>query len=310
MISAKHNHPQRHIFTVLITAEDRPPSEADIIVILGKTGAGKSSLANTTFGEDVFRVYDSSNSGTRECKAVTNTINGRNITLIDTPGLFDTNRSEEEMKPAILECLMECAPGPHAFLIVLKVEKFTEQEKAVIDKISEYFEEKLFRYSTVLFTHGDQLSEGDTIKEFVYQNELMRDLVKKCGDRCHVIDNKYWKNSQQDEYRSNKFQVKELLNTIEKMVENNKGYYTNKMLQAVESEIQKEEESIRRSSANMTQEEIRKQAQINVFSKRVDKAPQRWIQHFLGLASLNSHTFCKRLPSILWLVFSVHPWQS
>uniref|UniRef100_A0A3Q3ID88 AIG1-type G domain-containing protein n=1 Tax=Monopterus albus TaxID=43700 RepID=A0A3Q3ID88_MONAL len=205
----------------------------DEIVILGKTGAGKSSLANTTFGEDVFRVYDSSNSGTRECKAVTNTINGRNITLIDTPGLFDTNRSEEEMKPAILKCLMECAPGPHAFLIVLKVEKFTEQEKAVIDKISKHFGEKVFRYSTIVFTHGDQLSDGKTIKDFVYQNELMRDLVKKCGDRCHVIDNKYWKDKPQGEYRSNKFQVAQLLNTIDKMVENNGGYYTNEMLQRV-----------------------------------------------------------------------------
>uniref|UniRef100_A0A3Q3J3C3 AIG1-type G domain-containing protein n=1 Tax=Monopterus albus TaxID=43700 RepID=A0A3Q3J3C3_MONAL len=229
------------------------------IVILGKTGAGKSSLANTTFGEDVFNVCASSNSGTSQCKAETKPVKGRNITLIDTPGLFDTNRSEEEMKPAILKCLMECAPGPHAFLIVLKVEKFTEQEKAVIDKISEYFEEKLFRYSTVLFTHGDQLSDGKTIKDFVYQNELMRDLVKKCGDRCH------------GEYRSNQLQVAELLNTIDKMVENNGGCYTNEVLQAVEEKIQQEEENIRQSSPNMTKGEIREQAKVSVFRRMLSK---------------------------------------
>nr|XP_020444894.1 GTPase IMAP family member 7-like [Monopterus albus] len=253
------------------------------IVILGKTGAGKSSLANTTFGEDVFRVYDSSNSGTRECKAVTNTINGRNITLIDTPGLFDTNRSEEEMKPAILKCLMECAPGPHAFLIVLKVEKFTEQEKAVIDKISKHFGEKVFRYSTIVFTHGDQLSDGKTIKDFVYQNELMRDLVKKCGDRCHVIDNKYWKDKPQGEYRSNKFQVAQLLNTIDKMVENNGGYYTNEMLQRVKEIKQQEGENIRQSSPNMTKEEIREQAKVSVFRRMWSKVGNIGVSFLGGL---------------------------
>nr|XP_020444314.1 GTPase IMAP family member 7-like [Monopterus albus] len=254
------------------------------VVLLGKSGTGKTSLANTIFGETTFNINHSPKSGPSTCQARTNSVNGRSITLIDTPGSCHRDRSEDEVRPELMSCITECAPGPHAFLIVLKVERFTEQEQAFITQMVEDFSEDALAYAAVVFTHGDQLPEGMKIEEFVGQNEGLTNILNKCGGRCHVIDNKYWKNSQQDEYRSNKFQVKELLNTIEKMVENNKGYYTNKMLQAVESEIQKEEESIRRSSANMTQEEIRKQAQINVFSKRVDKAPQRWIQHFLGLA--------------------------
>ncbi|TDG99645.1 hypothetical protein EPR50_G00195870 [Perca flavescens] len=168
------------------------------------------------------------------------------------------------MKPEIMRCITECAPGPHAFLIVIKVEKFTEHEQAVITKIKNYFSDEVFTYATVLFTHGDQLSEGQKIKDCVRENKPMSDLVKKCGDRCHVIDNKYWKNNQQDEYRSNQFQVKELLNTIDKIVEANQGScYTNEMLQAVEEVIQKEEEAIRRSSGNMSEEEIREQARLD-----------------------------------------------
>ncbi|XP_026208164.1 GTPase IMAP family member 7 [Anabas testudineus] len=236
------------------------------IVILGKTGAGKSSLANTLFGEEVFTIDHTQNSETRECQAETKSVNGRNITLIDTPGLFDTDRPEEEMKAEIVRCITECAPGPHAFLIVLKVEKFTVHEKAVITKISEYFSEEVFKYATVLFTHGNQLPEGQTIKDFVSQNKLMSDLVMKCGGRCHIFDNKYW--NQVDTYRSNQFQVEDLLKTIDKMVmENNGGCYTNELLQVVQAKIQQEEENIRQSAGNMSEEEITQWAKNNVFEE-------------------------------------------
>ncbi len=185
--------------------------------------------------------------------------------MIDTPGFFDVNRSEEDMKPEIVRCITECAPGPHAFLIVLKVEKFTEHERAVVTKICEYFSEDALKYAVIVFTHGDQLPKGMKIEEFVSQNENLSDLVKKCGGRCHVFDNKYWKNKMQTNYRSNQLQVEDLLKTIDKMVMGNNGdYYNNEMLQVVEKEIQKEEEQIRKSSGNVPVTEIRKQAKTRV----------------------------------------------
>ncbi|KAM8746528.1 GTPase IMAP family member 8-like [Acanthopagrus schlegelii] len=258
------------------------------IAVFGKTGAGKSSLANTIFGEDAFRIYHKFKSGTRECQLETRSVSGRSITLVDTPGLFDTDRPEEEMKPEIVSCITECAPGPHAFLIVLKVEKFTEQEQAVINTIQEYFSEEAFKYATVLFTHGDQLPEGETIDKLVSENKPLDDLVKKCGGRCHVIDNKYWKNAPKHEYRSNQFQVEELLKTLGKMVtENNAGCYTNEMLQKVEEKIQQEEENIRQSPGNMTEVEIRKKAKSRVFdwllSALADVGTGPLLRTFLGV---------------------------
>ncbi|XP_059211569.1 GTPase IMAP family member 8-like [Centropristis striata] len=243
------------------------------IVLLGKSGVGKSSLANTIFGEAIFKINKLNDLDTHCSPAETKSVNGRSITLIDTPGFFDPGRSEEELKPEIVRCSTECAPGPHAFLIVLKVEKFTEHEKAVITQMCEYFSEDALKYAVIVFTHGDQLPEGMKMEEYVQQSEGLSDLVKKCGGRCHVVDNKYWKTDTEDDYRSNQFQVEELLNTIDKIVmENNGDYYTDEKLQEVEREIQKEEERIRRSSGNMSQEEVRKQAKSNVFKKQVDNA--------------------------------------
>ncbi|XP_034412933.1 GTPase IMAP family member 7-like isoform X3 [Cyclopterus lumpus] len=233
-------------------------SNSTRIAVLGKTGVGKSSLANTIFGEQRFKIGHTVNSETIECQAETAPVNGGNITLIETPGF-----SEEELKSEIVRCITECAPGPHAFLIVLKVERFTEQEQAVVTKIDQYFSEEVFQYATVVFTHGDQLPEGQTIKEFIRNEKLVCDLVTKCGGRCHVVDNKYWKNNQQDEYRNNQVQVKELLQTIDKMVEENEGRcYTNEMLQAVEERIRQEEKLIKQTAGNMSAIEIREEDRV------------------------------------------------
>ncbi|XP_054483213.1 uncharacterized protein LOC129116237, partial [Anoplopoma fimbria] len=184
----------------------------------------------------------------------------------------------EETSSNFAPPLRSGAPGPHAFLIVLKVERFTEHEQAVITKINQYFSEEVLKYATVLFTHGDQLEEGQTIEDFVRGNELLSDLVKKCGGRCHVVDNKYWKNNQQDEYRNNQFQVKELLKTMDKITEANGGsYYTHEMLQAVEEKIKQEVELIRKSPGNMSEIDIREKAK--------DRANERLLIKLAGITT-------------------------
>ncbi|XP_076738811.1 GTPase IMAP family member 7-like [Maylandia zebra] len=243
------------------------------IVVLGKTGAGKSSFANTLCKEAVFKVDHTAKSGTKECQAKFMSVSGRIVLFIDTPGFIDTNRSEEEMKSEILKCITECAPGPHVFLIVLKVEKYTEHEKAVIDKINQYFSDEALRFTIIIFTHGDQLPEGMKIEKFVNESEGLGDLIKKCGGRCHVIDNKYWKNNQGDEYRTNQYQVAELLKTIDKIIEANKGgYFTNEMLQEVKRNIQQEEGRIKQSSPDLTEEETATKAKQSVFKNLLSKA--------------------------------------
>ncbi|XP_035248875.1 GTPase IMAP family member 4-like [Anguilla anguilla] len=213
------------------------------IVLLGKTGAGKSSTGNTILREKLFTTSCYGNSDTATCKAATKTVDGRKITVIDTPGYFCTECPDEELKPEIVKSITECSPGPHAFLIVLAVGRQTPEEKKTVEEILKTFGEEALEYAVVLFTHGDQLDDNVTIQQFVDKNSYLKTLVQKCGNRFHVIDNKCWNNPTEgpDDERSNAAQIKKLMNTIDQMVERNGGkHYTNAMLQAVAQAIEEE----------------------------------------------------------------------
>ncbi|KAK7909950.1 hypothetical protein WMY93_014634 [Mugilogobius chulae] len=193
------------------------------IVLLGKTGSGKSSLASTIFGEkDLFKVCHSSSNGTTCCQSETRRVRGKTVQLIDTPGLFDTDPDAPDIKKEMLNYLRNRLYGIHAFLLVLKVEKFTKHELSVAEVVCKHFSVDALKYTTVVFTQGDQLERGVNIEEWVSDNELLSMLVQRCGGRCHVFDNKHWNNSW-DSYRNNQRQVIKLLNTIDQTVRDNRG---------------------------------------------------------------------------------------
>ncbi|KAL1279155.1 hypothetical protein QQF64_025828 [Cirrhinus molitorella] len=221
------------------------------IVLLGVSGAGKSSIGNAILGREVFKE-----SRTRESEIQRGRVEDRNISIINTPGFFNTHLTDEELQEQMMKSLDLCNPGPHMFLLVINLETFEEDERNIIEKIEEIFGVQALKFTMVLFTEREGMSKEKWKK--IKLSEICQDLISKCRAQYHVF------NLTSEVIQT---QIKSLLKEIHEFIkQNDKQHFKNKIDTVSQTrstkEKKKQEENYRKKKQNKFR---RKQAMQETF---------------------------------------------
>ncbi|XP_060539195.1 uncharacterized protein LOC117657948 [Pantherophis guttatus] len=196
------------------------------IILMGKSGNGKSATGNTILGSKVCEF----GSATKTCQKEETWLKGRKIVVLDTPGFVDTPGFwnpvfySNYMINGITKFVSLYSLGPHVILWVIRLGSFTRQ-RLVAEQFKNIFSLKGKNYTIVLFTHKEEL-KGRALEEFISEEDpSLRSEMSHYGNRFLAFNN-------EAEGEEREAQVAQLMTMIDDLVQKNKDApcYTEEML--------------------------------------------------------------------------------
>ncbi|KAL7824866.1 hypothetical protein SRHO_G00343640, partial [Serrasalmus rhombeus] len=147
-------------------------------VLLGKNSSEISRVGNFILNGEAFDTEAPSPSVEQHSERARGKVEGRYITLINTPHLFDPCLSLDQLTVQVKECMSLCAPGPHVIVLVIQPDDFTETDRNRLYHILYSLSDEPHKYTLVLTTQ--KLQSGASVDPV---DENVSQIITECSNR-------------------------------------------------------------------------------------------------------------------------------
>ncbi|PKC10250.1 hypothetical protein RhiirA5_355731 [Rhizophagus irregularis] len=161
-------------------------SNIPAILLVGKSGAGKSTLGNLLLDRNEFVVSDSAESSPQICKTALIEINNKTFNIVDTPGIFDTGKTNQEILKETAQVILQCAYGIQAIIFVMEATRFTKEQKDTINQIVKFLGQDSLNHMIAVFS---KCRRAPTIDPDLLFNSLVqeqKDFLNSIGNRFTI----------------------------------------------------------------------------------------------------------------------------
>ncbi|XP_045925706.1 GTPase IMAP family member 1-like isoform X2 [Micropterus dolomieu] len=162
------------------------------LILLGPTGGGRTSLADTLLGDSETKAPMGPLMESTRRRTV---IEGREVRVIDTPDLLGPSLENNKRAREAMRSLQLASPGPHAFLLVIQAPGSSmgiNQDAAQAIRVTlGLFGDEAVGYIIPVLTHADRLGQMHTVDELLdVDNGGLRKALSLCEQRPELVDNR------------------------------------------------------------------------------------------------------------------------